>query len=56
MGVPAAIYFISFVLLCVFLILNMFTGIVLNANQQMKNELEEEALKKSIEEVIGDKE
>jgi len=56
MGVPAAIYFISFVLLCVFLILNMFTGIVLNAIQQMKNELEEEALKKSIEEVIGDKE
>jgi len=56
MGLPAAIYFISFVLLCVFIILNMFTGIVLNAIQQMKNELEEEAVKKSIEEIIGDKE
>jgi len=56
LGLPAAIYFISFVLLCVFIILNMFTGIVLNAIQQMKQEMEDEAIKKSIERIIGDKE
>jgi voltage-gated sodium channel len=56
MGLPAAIYFVSFVLLCVFIILNMFTGIVLSAIQEMKVELEEKAMKKSIEKIIGDKE
>jgi len=56
MGLPAAFYFISFVLICVFIILNMFTGIVLSAIQEMKVELEEEAMKKSIEKIIGDKE
>ena len=56
MGLPAAIYFVSFVLLCAFIILNMFTGIVLSAIQEMKAELEEEAMKKSIENIIGDKE
>ena len=55
MGLPAAIYFISFVLICVFLILNMFTGIVLSAIQEMRAELEEEAEKKSIEKILGDK-
>ena len=56
MGLTAAFYFISFVLVCVFVILNMFTGIVLSAIQEMKVELEEEAEKKSIERIIGDKE
>jgi len=56
MGLPAAIYFITFVLICVFIILNMFTGIVLSAIQEMRVELEEKALKKSIEKIIGDKE
>ena len=56
MGLPAAAYFISFVFICVFIILNMFTGIVLSAVQEMKMELEEEAMKKSIEKIIGDKE
>jgi len=56
MGLPAAIYFISFVLLCVFIILNMFTGIVLSAIQETKLELEEESIKKSVEKIIGDKE
>ena len=56
MGLPAAIYFVSFVLLCVFIILNMFTGIVLSAIQEMKTELEEKAMKKAIEKIIGDKE
>ncbi|MCL2072964.1 MAG: ion transporter [Marinilabiliaceae bacterium] len=56
MGWLAAIYFISFVLICVFIILNMFTGIVLSAIQEMRVELEEEAVKKSIEKIIGDKE
>jgi len=56
MGLPAAFYFISFVLLCVFIILNMFTGIVLSAIQEMRAELEEEAMKLSIEKIIGDKE
>ena len=56
MGLPAAIYFVTFILICVFIILNMFTGIVLSAIQEMRKELEEEALKKSIEKIIGDKE
>ena len=56
MGLPAVIYFVSFVLLCVFIILNMFTGIVLSAIQEMKVELEEKAMKKYIEKIIGDKE
>ena len=56
MGLPAALYFISFALICVFIILNMFTGIVLSAIQEMRVELEAEAVKKSIEKIIGDKE
>jgi voltage-gated sodium channel len=52
----AVIYFVSFVLLNVFLILNMFTGIVLSAIQEIKVELEEEIHKKHIETIIGDKE
>jgi len=40
MGIPAALYFITFVLICVFIILNMFTGIVLSAIQEMRAEME----------------
>jgi voltage-gated sodium channel len=54
--IGASIYFVSFVLINVFLILNMFTGIVLSAIQEIKVELEEEIHKKHIETVIGDKE
>ncbi|MDR1882790.1 MAG: ion transporter [Prevotella sp.] len=54
--VGASIYFITFVLINVFLILNMFTGIVLSTIQEIKVELEEETHKKYIETVIGDKE
>lgn len=54
--VGATIYFVSFILINVFLILNMFTGIVLSAIQEIKVELEEETHKKHIEMIIGDKE
>jgi voltage-gated sodium channel len=51
----AMIYFVSFIIACVFVLLNMFTGVIVNAIQETKVELDKVAEKQRIEAIIGDK-
>ncbi len=49
------IYFVSFIITCVFMLLNMFTGVIVYAIHETKNALEKVAEKQRIEKIIGDK-